>query len=159
MKVQDFAEKRPEFVLEQFFSGRTEGWGITLSRGETFVNQFRINAEGHWNPEAQSLALREVYTFDDGHVDTLEWTIQRLDTGVYEGREARISGIAEGGQAGNAFHWKYTRDVPSAGGSSAKVGFDDWFWLQDQDTMIAHASLTKLGFEVSTLNAFYRKAR
>lgn len=159
MKVQDFADKQPEFVLEQFFSGRTEGWGITLSRGETFVNQFRIKAEGHWDPEGQTLALREVYKFDDGHVDILVWTIRKLDTGKYEGRETRIPRVADGSQGGNAFHWKYSRDVPGSDGSSANMGFDDWFWLQDPDTMIAHASLTKLGFEVSTLNAFYRKVR
>ncbi|MBW9115555.1 DUF3833 family protein [Rhizobium cauense] len=57
----------------------------------------------------------------------------------------------------SAFHWKYTRDVPAAGGGSSKVGFDDWFWLQDKRTMIAHASLAKLGVEVATLNAFYQK--
>jgi hypothetical protein len=159
MKVQDFASKEPSFVLEDFFEGKTQGWGVTLSRFETLQNQFKIEAEGRWDGVNRTLALREVYTFDDGHIDTLDWTIRKTDSGSYEGKETRISGEAAGEQSGNAFHWKYSRDVPSADGSSVTVGFDDWFWLQDADTMIAHATLTKMGVEVSTLNAFYRKLR
>lgn len=157
MKITDFESKQPRFKLEEFFSGRLRGWGVTLTRFESFQNQFRIEAQGSWDASTRTLVLREIYTFDDSHVDTLTWTILKKDAATYEGREARIDGGADGEQAGNAFHWKYTRDVPAADGSSAKIGFDDWFWLQDEKIMIAHASLTKLGVEVATLNAFYQK--
>ncbi len=157
MKISDFQRRMPLLRLEEFFSGRLQGWGVTLSRFESFQNQFKIDAEGEWDSAANSLALRETYTFDDGHIDTLTWTILKRDDGSYEGRETRIEGVADGAHSGNAFHWKYSRDVPAKDGSSSKVGFDDWFWLQDADTLIAHASLTKLGVEVSTLNAFYRR--
>lgn len=156
MKIADFRDRMPALRLEEFFSGRLQGWGVTLSRFESFQNQFKIDAEGEWDSAANSLALRETYTFDDGHIDTLTWTILKRDDGSYEGRETRIEGVADGEQSGNAFHWRYSRDVPAKDGSSSKVRFDDWVWLQDADTLIAHASPTKLGVEVSTLNAFYR---
>jgi hypothetical protein len=48
MKIEDFADNQPAFVLEQFFAGRTQGWDVKLSRFETLQNQFRIEAEGQW---------------------------------------------------------------------------------------------------------------
>ncbi|MBD9390622.1 DUF3833 family protein [Agrobacterium sp. AGB01] len=64
---------------------------------------------------------------------------------------------SEGRQCGNAFRWKYHRDVPMADGSKTNFGFDYWFFLQDEDHMSVHASLTKLGIEVAALNAFYER--
>jgi hypothetical protein len=48
---------------------------------------------------------------------------------------------------GNAFRWKYTREIPAADGSKTKFGFDDWFFSREPNHMTAHASLTKLGVE------------
>lgn len=157
MKIADFAGKPPVLALERFFEGRTQGWGVMQSRFGTFQQQFRIEATGRWDAGAQTLRLTETYTFDDGHLDKLEWTIRKRDGGRYEGAEPRIDGTAQGEQAGNAFHWTYTRRVPAKDGSESSNGFDDWFWLQDEQTLIARASVTKLGVEVATLSVFYRK--
>jgi hypothetical protein len=158
MKIGDFEGKRPNLVLERFFEGSTQGWGVMQSRFGAFQSQFRIEATGRWDDASQTLRLTEIYTFDDGHVDRLEWTIRKREAGRYEGREPRIDGTAQGEQAGNAFHWTYSRRVPAKDGSESTSGFDDWFWLQDEKTLIARASVTKLGVEVATLSVFYRKA-
>jgi hypothetical protein len=134
MKITDFAGKTPTLLLEEFFNGRLNGWGVTLTRFESLQNQFRIEAEGMWDAAARTLAVREVYTFDDCHTDVLTWAILKRDDGSYEGRETNIVGVAEGHQAGNAFLWEYTREVPAADGSKSKFGFTDWFWLQDERT-------------------------
>lgn len=157
MKIEDFARNQPPFVLEQFFHGSLRGWGVTIGRLGGFHNRFRIEATGTWDGSANVLSLKEIYTFDDGHVDHLTWTIIKRGEGQYEGRETHIEGTAAGEQAGNAFHWRYDRDVPAEDGSKSRFGFDDWFILHDPDHMSVHASLTKLGIEVSTLNAFYER--
>lgn len=157
MKIEDFASKRPVLLLENFFAGATQGWGVMQNRFGTYQSQFSIKAHGGWDAANSTLHLTEIYTFDDGHVDTLEWTITKKSAGVYEGHEKRIDGTAKGEQAGNAYHWSYSRRVPSADGSESTSGFDDWFWLQDDQTLIARASVTKLGVEVATLSVFYRK--
>jgi hypothetical protein len=100
--------------------------------------------------------LTETYRFDDGQVDRLEWRIRRLGNSRYEGSEPRLLDTAAGEQAGNAFHWQYRRNVPSRDGDY-NMTFDDWFWLQPNDVLIARASLTKLGFEVGTMSVFYQK--
>jgi hypothetical protein len=157
MNIDDFASNTPPFVLEEFFHGQLHGWGITMGRLGGLQNRFSIEAEGRWDQSANTLALREVYTFDDGHMDTLVWTIIKRSATSYEGRETHIQGLASGEQQGNAFHWTYTREVPTKDGSTSTFGFNDWFWLHERGRMTAHASLTKLGLEVSTLNVFYEK--
>lgn len=102
------------------------------------------------------VAQRDI-SFDDGHLDFLTWTIIKRSDGCYEGRETLIDGTADGRQSGNAFQWKYTREVPALDGSRTKFGFDDWFYLHDPDHMTVHASLTKFGIEFATLNAFYER--
>ncbi len=157
MDIDDFAGKTPEFILEDFFSGTLWGWGVTLGRMGGLQNRFTIKAEGRWEPSANTLSLKEVYTFDDGHQDFLTWTIIKRGEAEYEGRETLIDGKATGEQSGNAFRWQYTREMPAADGSKTKFGFDDWFFLHDSDHMTAHASLTKLGVEFATVNAFYER--
>ena len=157
MNIDDFTANKPAFVLEEFFNGQLRGWGITMGRLGGLQNRFSIEAEGRWDQSANTLALREVYSFDNGHVDTLVWTIIKRSATSYEGRETHIQGLASGEQQGNAFHWTYTREVPTKDGSTSTFGFNDWFWLHEPGRMTAHASLTKLGLEVSTLNVFYEK--
>ena len=157
MDIRAFDGKRPRFELETFFAGKLEGWGYTVSRFNTLQNQFKIAAKGKWHPATNTLALKETYTFDDGHTDVLNWTIVKQSATAYDGREDRIDGAAKGEQAGNAFHWTYKRDVPNRDGKTSSLGFDDWFWLQEPNVMVAHASMTKLGIEVARLSAFYRK--
>ena len=47
--------------------------------------------------------------------------------GRYSGSEPSLNSNALGEQAGSAFHWKYTRDVPQVDGKKTKLNFDDWF--------------------------------
>jgi hypothetical protein len=117
VKIEDFVDQKPGFILEEFFSGSLRGWGVTLGRLGGLQNRFTIQAEGRWDARAHTLALKETYTFDDGHIDTLTWTIIKRGDGVYEGRETLIEGLAHGEQAGNAFHWRYHRNVPSTDGT------------------------------------------
>ncbi len=84
-----------------------------------------IAAEGRWDEEKQAVHFVETYRFDDGHEDTLQWTIHPLGPGKYKGSETRLDGEAAGEQAGCAFNWRYTRDTPQTDGKSVKLNFDD----------------------------------
>ena len=157
LKLDDFAERQPRFILEEFFSGTLRGFGVTIGRLGGFQNRFTVDARGQFDPTSNVLSLTENYFFDDGHSDTLSWTILRRGEDRYEGRETLIDGVAEGAQAGSAFRWHYARDVPQADGSKTRFGFDDWFILHDEKHLSVHASLTKLGVEVAVLEAFYER--
>ena len=157
MNIDEFANREPRLQLERYFEGRSEGWGVMQSRFGTLLQQFQIEADGRFDAATQTLHLTETYRFDDGHVDELRWTIRQVETGRYEGVEPKLDGKANGRQAGNAFHWVYSRDVPQADGSERRLGFDDWFWLQPGNVLISRASVTKFGVEIGSLSVFYRK--
>jgi hypothetical protein len=156
MDVKDFAGKEPRLVLQEYFAGTAEGWGVMQDRFGRLQRQFRIEANGEWDHQAGVLLLTERYRFDDGQVDELHWRIRALGDGRYEGLEERLVGKATGRQAGNAFHWVYQRRVPRKSGER-RLNFDDWFWLQPEGILIARASIKRFGFELGTMSVFYRK--
>ena len=157
MDIKDFQDKTPILRLEEFFSGRLKGWGYTVGRFGGFQNSFKIEAQGYYDPGSSTLTMSEFYKFDDGHCDPLNWSIIKKTDVEYEGREPSIDGSARGGQRGNAFHWEYSRAVPTKDGDKTTFGFDDWFWLIEPRVLGVSASITKLGVEVARLSAFYKK--
>jgi hypothetical protein len=159
MHVEDFARGRPELVLEQFFAGSTRGWGIVQDRFGRLQRQFHVEAQGEWNSAERTLRLTEVWSFDDGQVDRLEWRIRKLSPGQYRGSEPTLVGEAVGEQAGNAFRWRYTRRVPMSDGSDSRLNFDDWFWLQQGDVLISRAAIGRFGIEFASISLFYQKPR
>ncbi len=126
MAIDAFAGTTPVFLPEQFFVGRLEGWAVVESLVGGLLKRATIAAHGELDADTDTVVLTETYTFDDGHSDTLRWTIHKLSEGQYTGHENRLEGEASGEQAGCAFHSKYTRDTPQGDGKSFKLNFDDW---------------------------------
>ncbi|MBL8773942.1 MAG: DUF3833 family protein [Phenylobacterium sp.] len=157
MKIEDFAGKSPVFRPETFFDGRLEGWGVMEGATGAVQKRFTVAAEGHAAAEGGRIRYRETWTFDDGHVDTLDWEIWREADGGYAGSEARSTGEAEGEQAGCAFHWRYSRDTPQPDGKSIRLNFDDWFFRIDNDGYVAKGTAGRLGLPFATAYVTYRK--
>ena len=66
-------------------------------------------------------------------------------------------GEATGRAAGNALNWTYTLDLP-VGGSTWRVAFDDWMFLQPDGVMINRAKISKLGLEIGSVTLFFGKS-
>ena len=103
------------------------------------------------------MTFTETYSFDDGHTDTLFWTIKKVGPGKYAGTEPRLDGQAAGEQAGCAYHWQYSRDTPQADGSSSKLNFDDWFYRIDEKACIVRGTAGRAGLPFATAHVTYRK--
>ncbi|MCK1711413.1 MULTISPECIES: DUF3833 family protein [unclassified Bradyrhizobium] len=157
MAIDDFKGTRPIFLPEQFFVGRIEGWAVLESLVGGLLKRATIAAHGEFESDTQIVLFTETYTFDDGHSDTLRWTIRKGDEGRYTGLENRIEGEAIGQQAGCAFHWKYTRDTPQIGGKSFKLNFDDWFYAIDDRACIVRGIAGRAGIPFATAHVTYRK--
>jgi hypothetical protein len=155
-RIERYAGREPPLALEAFFSGRARGGGVLQSRFGNLINHFTVDAEGDWHPESDTLSLVETYRFDDGRSDRLEWRIIALGRGRYRGSEPRVEGEATGEQAGNAFHWRYTRRVPSPKGEQ-RLHFDDWFWLTGNDLLISRADVKRFGVTIATMSVFYQR--
>ena len=146
-----------QFQLERFFAGHLSGWGIQESRLGKLQSKFKIKARGVWDASSKTLSLKETYTFDDGHLDTLDWQIVKVSASEYVGHETRIEGEAKGRSDGGVFTWRYSRRVPAKGGDETSFDFHDKFYLIDANSLVARASVSRLFFEVATMSVFYSR--
>lgn len=157
MAIHDFEGTTPEFLPEEFFDGKLEGWAVLESPLGGLQRRATIAAEGSWDVKSQIVTFTETYTFDDGHTDTLRWTIKKIAQGKYTGAEPRLIGEAEGEQSGCAYHWQYSRDAPQADGNSSKLNFDDWFYRIDRNVCIVRGTAGRAGLPFATAHVTYRK--
>ncbi|WP_436357020.1 DUF3833 family protein [Brevundimonas sp. CEF1] len=155
MNISDFTGTTPEYRPETFLSARLEGWGVLERVTGGLQQRFTVAARGHY--DGSELVFTETWTFYDGHVDTLNWRIRPLGDGRYSGREDRLNGEAEGDQAGCAFHWRYSRDVPQKDGTSTRLNFDDWFYRIDETAVMVKGVAGRLGLPFATAHVLYRR--
>lgn len=154
MKISDFANSRPPLVLEQYFAGHTQAWGLFEDRFGKVRRQFTVDITGDWNGER--LVLDEHFLYNDGETDQRIWTIRKTAEGRYEGTAGDVVGTAEGNSAGNALNWAYVMDL-KMGDGTLRVSFDDWMFLLPGGTVINRAHVSKLGVELGSVTLFFVK--
>ena len=157
MKPEDFAGKEPKLVLEEYFLGETKAWGIFEDRFGNLRRTFVVDITGTWDEEKQELTLEEDFLYDDGEVDRRVWVVKKLGDHRYNGTAGDVVGTAEGKIYGNALNWTYDVDLKMKD-STLRVTFKDWMFLQDEETMINRAKVTKWGFLLGEVSIFFRKA-
>lgn len=158
MKISDFRDTSPILRPEEMFAGELEGWAIIDGLLGGVQRRARISASGHWSPDDSLIRFSETWTFDDGQVDALNWSITLIEDGQYSGSEPTLEGEASGEQAGCAFHWTYTRNVPGKDSGSTKLNFDDWFFRIDERVMIVRGSAGRFGLPFASAYVTYRRA-
>ena len=154
MKVSDFEDSEPRLLIEDYFNGRTQAWGIFEDRFGTLRRQFVVDIEGTW--DGRELVLREDFVFSDGELDQRTWRITKVDDHRYEGRADDVVGVAEGESRGNALNWSYTIDL-RLGDDTMRVRFDDWMFLQPDGVLMNRARVSKWGFEIGQVTLMFMK--
>lgn len=152
MNIDDFSNREPRLVLEDYFQGKTYAWGLFEDRFGDVRRQFKVEIDGRW--DGKTLTLDEYFLYDDGEKDTRTWVITKHNDGRYTGTFGDIVGVADGQVRGNALNWVYTMDLP-VGDSSWRVKFDDWMFLQPNGVMINRATVKKWGFELGQVTLFF----
>jgi hypothetical protein len=155
MKPGDFAKSQQRFVLEEYFAGKTQAWGLYEDRFGTVKRQFMVDINGRW--DGIQLTLDEDFTFDDGERSTRQWRIRKMPDGNYEGRADDVIGVAIGKVGGNALHWRYVLDLKISESSTLAVSFDDWMFLQPGGVMINRARMSKFGIELGQVTISFVK--
>lgn len=148
MKPEDFAERQPRFVLEEYFEGKTKAWGMFHDRFGTLRREFVVDITGTW--DGSTLTLDEEFDYADGEQDRRVWSIRKVDEHTYMGTAGDIIGTAQGRTFGNALNWIYDMNL-KVGDSTWKVKFDDWMFLQPGGVLLNRATVSKLGFELGTI--------
>ena len=83
MNVEDFQNTQPEFVLEEYFEGRTMAWGLFEDRFGKVQRQFVVTMDGTW--DGTTLILNEDFVYNDGETENRVWTLTKTDDMNYEG--------------------------------------------------------------------------
>ena len=154
MTISDVSQSSPKLVLEKYFLGKTYASGIFEDRFGNVRRQFTVDIEGSFDQNV--LYLVEDFVFNDGERETREWIIKRSGKDTYEGRADDVIGVAKGLSLGNTLNWRYDMRL-KVGGSSVKVHFNDWMFLQPNGVLINKATVSKLGVEIGRVTIAFTK--
>ena len=154
MKPEDFKNKEPRLIIEEYLSGNVKAWGVLQNRSGKVTRQFNADLNGTW--DGKQLVLKEKFNWDDGEVQDREWAINKIDEHNYEGTAGDVVGKAKGYSYGPAFKFEYVLLVPVKG-RELKITFDDWIFKQDDRVAINRATMTKFGFKVAELTVVFVK--
>jgi len=154
MTISDVSQSTPKLVLEKYFLGKTYASGIFEDRFGTVRRQFTVDIEGTFDQNV--LYLVEDFVFNDGERETREWIIKRSGKDTYEGRADDVIGVARGQSLGNTLNWRYDMRL-KVGGSSVKVHFNDWMFLQPNGVLINKAMVSKLGVDIGRVTIAFTK--
>jgi hypothetical protein len=146
--VDTFKGAKPDFVLEDYFEGKTRAWGLFEDRMGTVRRQFVVDITGRWN--GKTLTLTENFLYNDGEKELREWSITKNGSNGYIGTTADAVGEAVGRAAGNAFHWQYDFNL-AIGDGSWRVHFDDWMFLQPNGVVLNKATVSRWGIKIGTV--------
>lgn len=153
MDPKDFAGRRPDLKIEEYFAGRTNAWGIFEDRFGTLRREFTVTIDGRW--DGRELVLDERFLYSDGETDRRVWHITRTGEHGYEGQAGDVIGTATGSAYGNALNWRYDMDM-KVGDGTWRVRFDDWMFLQPGGVLINRANVYRWGVWIGTVTLFFQ---
>lgn len=154
MKPADFKDTAPRLVIEDYFVGKTQAWGIFEDRFGRLRRQFTVDISGTW--DGQDLILDERFKYADGERDRRIWKIRKTGDHSYEGRAGDVIGTAKGEAYGNALNWRYDMDL-KVGDGTLRVHFNDWMFLQPSGVLLNRATVTKLGVRIGSVTLAFMK--
>ena len=154
MNPEDFKNRKPRLIIEEYLSGKVKAWGILQNRSGKVTRQFSADLDGKW--DGKKLILDEKFYWSDGEIQNRQWQITKIDEHNYEGTAGDVVGRAKGYSYGPAFKFEYVLLVPVKG-REIKITFDDWIFLQDENVAINRAIMTKFGIKVAELTVFFKK--
>lgn len=154
MKPEQFADAQPTLRVEDYFLGKTRGWGVFEDRFGDLRRQFVVDIDGAWQGDV--FVMEERFVYSDGETDERVWRIAKRGPDRYEGRAGDVIGAAEGIAAGNALNWRYEMDL-KVGDATWRVRFDDWMFLQPDGILINRARVSKWGFEIGEVTLMFQR--
>jgi hypothetical protein len=137
-----YRSETPPLVLERYFDGTIDGWGMFQDRSGQVKRRFVVTIRAHWSGDTGT--LDEDFVWSDGERQKRVWTLRRVAQGRYVGTAADIVGEAVGVVEGNALNWRYTMALP-VDGRVFHVDFDDWMFLVDDRVLLNRAAMSKFG--------------
>ena len=153
LSPQQFADTKPAFDPQAFFTGRVHSWGVFENRAGEPVKRFTTASVGR--REGDALMLDQEFTYENGQRQRRHWRIRRVDAHRFAATADDVVGTATGEAYGNAFRWEYTVAL-KPGNVLYNVRLKQWMYLQaDGRSMVNRATINKSGVEVAQVTEFF----
>lgn len=149
MKIDDFADAKPEFIPEEYFNGPMTAYGMVKDRSGKVTRRFVGKLIGSWDENGVG-TLDESFVYDDGETQKRVWTLKPTGDKSYIGTAGDIVGDAQMIAKGNTVMIDYVMRVPYDG-DTIDISVRDWLHLQEDGVILNHSKMKKFGFEVGEL--------
>lgn len=133
----------PAFDPVRFFTGHVRSWGVLEDRGGQPTSVVTTDCVGVADgPDGLRMTQRLVVGTDAPV--TRNWMMRRTAPGRFEATANDMVGTATGEAGGRSFHWQWTLAL-SPGNPLKNVTMDQWWYLQDDGSMLNRTTIRKLG--------------
>ncbi len=154
IKVNEYADRKPLMIPEDFFNGQLSAHGVIKNRAGKVVRYFNADINAWW--EGDKGTLEEDFIFDNGETQRRVWILTRQEDGSYIGTAGDVLGEATGRIAGNSMFLEYVLEVPHGEGTIS-LTMDDRMYLVEPQTLVNESVMYKFGFRVGEVILVIRK--
>jgi len=149
MQIEDFTNKTPEFIPQEYFNGKLKAYGLVKDRSGKIIRSFKGDLVGSWDENGIG-TLDEKFIYDDGEELTRVWKLKPTGDKTFDATAGDIIGTAKMIANGNTVMIDYVMRVPY-NDSTIDISVKDWLHLQDDGVIINHSKMKKFGFTVGEL--------
>lgn len=149
MQIEDFTNKTPKFIPEEYFNGPLIAYGMVKDRSGKIIKTFKGELVGSWDENGVG-TLDEKFVYDNGEKQTRVWTLTPTQKNSYIGTAGDIVGEAQMKVNGNTVMMDYTMTVPY-NDFTIDINVRDWLHLQEDGVILNHSKMKKFGFVVGEL--------
>ena len=144
------------FQPDQFFLSRTDGAGVVRDFAGRLLRRCVISTIGRWDHQYGAMHFDETFAFDDGRVDTLNWTFSRDPQGRMVASEPSVTSKVRGWRDGPDYRLRFKRpgDPPLGG---LEVTYDVRFTPLERTVVLKVARLKLLGLTLGAMTAYHRQ--
>lgn len=149
MQIEDFKNKSPEFIPQEYFNGKLTAYGLVKDRSGKIIRTFKGTLISSWDKNGVG-TLNEEFVYDDGEELTRVWKLVPTGDKTFDATAGDIVGTAKMQALGNTVMIDYVMRVPY-NDSTIDISVKDWLHLQEDGVIINHSKMKKFGFTVGEL--------
>lgn len=143
------------FRPEQFFLGRTRGWGVVRLIGGA-QDRCEVVTEGRLDEAYESLHFDETFTFGDGRVEEWRWAMTRGRDGRYVAAEHLAGAGIVGRHVKGDYLLSFRRPLRPEGGFPTPR-YRTSFTLVNPRLALKRVKVSLLGLPVAQMTAFHER--
>lgn len=149
MQIEDFTNKKPEFIPQEYFDGKLRAYGLVKDRSGKIIRTFKGELVGSWDENGLG-TLDEKFIYDDGEKLSRVWKLKPTGEKTFDATAGDIVGTAKMVAKGNTVMIDYIMEVPF-NDSTINISVKDWLHLQEDGIILNHSKMKKFGFVVGEL--------